>query len=158
MNNKTKLGIFCPSTLTNYEFLAEILDKKVEQIGLIISNHSGHKLPEKYAHEKNIPILSYPIGKNLNVLKANDMIIKASDCIVIFDNGHSENNEKVRKKCLGANKKCNVIQVPEEITCETICDQLADIWLHYGEEGDFLSWLKDHKREYNKLTKILGEL
>ena len=87
MSNKIKLGIFCPSSFDNYPYIKEILDKKKDDIGLLISNASGYNLIERYGRENNIPYLSYPIGKFCNVLTSNDKIIKASDKIVIFENG-----------------------------------------------------------------------
>jgi hypothetical protein len=163
MSNKIKLAVFCSSNFEDYEFLCEILNKKIDEIGLIISNNSGHKLPERYAFEKNIPLLSYPIGKNLNVLRTNDLMIAASTNVVIFDDGQSDNNEVVRKKCVGANKPHKVIQIPEGINCQKVCDLLEEIYHQYEASNDsqtkaFVEWLGNHKRIGNRLTKIIREL
>jgi len=151
--NKIKLGIFCSSSFKNYPFIEGVLNKKVEEIGLIISNNSGYKLPEKYSHEKNIPTLSYPIGKNLNALKANDLIIKASDCVLIVDDGNSKNNDTIRKKCGIINKKFTFINAPLE---DTILDAVKEFFdtFEKAKESDLRDWVCESKRGFDKLIKL----
>ena len=151
--NKIKLGIFCSSSFKNYPFIEGILNKKVEEIGLIISNNSGYKLPEKYSCDKNIQMLSYPIGKNLNAMKANELIIKASDCVLIIDDGNSKNNYTVQKKCKIINKKFTFINAPIE---DTILDTVKDFFdtFEKSKEDDFKDWVCGSKRGFDKLVKL----
>lgn len=162
--SKIKLGIFCPSSFNDYPFLRDLLNKKRDDIGLIISNGAGYALPERYAKEINCPVLTYPIGKNLNCLKANDLILRASDHILIIDNGQSQNNEVVIKKCQVAEKSFKVIDAPKEGVNNDILVELKGIWEEYvnedmGEDkNSFIDFLVKHKKVANKLEKELGKI
>jgi hypothetical protein len=160
MSDKIKLGIFCPSSFSDYLFLKKILNKKIDQIGLIISNGSGYELPERFAKDNNIAMLSYPIGKNLNCLKANDLILRASDHILIIDNGQSQNNEVVIKKCQVAEKSFKVIDAPKISQYEIVVGELIKIGKAFEESGEeFLGqWLEAHKKWENKMRGILEKL
>jgi hypothetical protein len=160
MSDKIKLGIFCPSSFNDYPFLRDLLNKKVDSIGLIVSNGCGYELPERFARENNIATLTYPIGKNLNCLKANDLILRASDHILIIENGQSQNNETVIKKCKVAEKPFKVIDAPETSQYEITIDELSKIGQAFKESGEeFLGqWLEAHKKWENKMRGIFEKL
>lgn len=161
MTNKIKLGIFCPHTFNDYPFLRDLLNKKVDEIGLIISNCSGYELPEQYAKENNIPLLTYPIGKHLNALKANDLIIRASSSILVIENGDSKNNETVIKKCKGANKPYKIINATED-SFKKLYEELSawkkDFENGKSKEEDICDWLLKHDKSKKKLIKIIEKL
>lgn len=156
--NKIRLGIFCPSSFKDYLFLESILDKKLDAIGVLISNASGHDLVTRYGKEKNLPYMSYPIGKICNVLCSNDRIIGKSDHILIIDNGQSSNNEKVIERCKVAEKPYKVIKVGEAEICRTICEELKGILEKKKEDETLAEFLAGHKQIGNKLEKILKKL
>jgi len=156
--SKIKLGVFCPSSFKDYLFLKNLLNKKSDEISVLISNASGHNLVNQYGQEKNIPYMSYPIGKSCNVLCSNDKIIATSDNVLIIDNGQSSNNEKVIERCRVAEKPYKVIKVGDEEVCRSICEDLKSILEKKKEDETLVEFLADHKQIANKLEKILKKL
>ena len=129
-----KVSLFCPSSFEDYSFLEETLNSKLDQIELIISNGSGHRLPERYAQEKGIPNYIFPVSGKSNIFSSNDHVVKHGDFALIIDNGKSSNIENILKSCKVQEKKYKVFTVDPPVAID------AKI-----------------KRNINKLTKIVEE-
>lgn len=129
-----KVSIFCPSSFNDYSFIESILDPKVDELEMIISNGSGNRLPEKYALEKGIPNLIHPVSGKSNIFVSNDRVVKEGDYVLIVDNGKSHNIENILKSCKVLEKKYKIFKVdpPEELNSKArkILNKLAKI----GEE------------------------
>ena len=113
-----KVSIFCPSTFNDFPFLESILDPKVDELEMIISNGSGNRLPEKYAQERGIPNLIYPVSGKSNIFTSNDMVVKNGEFALIIDNGKSSNIENILKSCKVQEKKYKIFTVDPPVAID----------------------------------------
>lgn len=115
---KISLGVFVPSNFTDKEWLFDILDKKIDEIGLIGTICCGDNLTLEWAKTRNKPCLIYPIKGGYNLLEAFTHIIKAVDKVCIINNGYSESVGKLEQWCKEKEMDYRVLE------CKTVIEEL----------------------------------
>lgn len=154
-----RIGVFAPRDFEDRELLANIFLPKLASIEKIITNNvdSGGVIVRNFCLEAGIPVEIYPITSQVgSVLSANNKIINASEYVVIFDNGISENNKHVISACKDRNKKFSIKTYINQSKSEKY--RLALINLQ-GKISDEIN--KKEKEEYefeNQLNKIISKV
>ncbi len=156
-----KVGIFCSSCFNDYNLLESILNPQIENIEMVISNGCGGKFPELYAIEHKIAYNIFPISPKCNVFQSNDLIVKNSDYVLIFDDGESKNRENILKSCRLIQKPSKTFESDPSTRKLNRLEENIDKLKNIYDEIDLnplLSIGDGLKLKSNKIQKILKEI